>query len=123
MKINIKQFYHWVWGCIKRGLFLIIPVLIITMSILDVIVTAKYHYPANTSVQYLQIIGVVFYISCIWCILTPLNKWNKALFIISLCSITGMFTLNSDIQKISQHAQCVEISDIPCPKGISLGGG
>lgn len=69
------------------------------------------------------LLGGLFYISCFWCILVPLNKWNKISFIVVCCLFIGMIGFNPDIRKFAQYAKCLEVSDSPCPDGIVLGGG
>ncbi len=95
---------------------------VIAEYLLDISVQAQYHYPNNISVYYLQIIGAIFYLSCAGFILFPLKKWNKIALLISACLLIGIIFLNKDIQKIHQHAKCVE-SSTPCPDGVVLGGG
>lgn len=123
MQIKFKRIFLWGLGCAKRGLFLLIPMLFVAMTLIDIITLAQSDYPDNTSVFIFGILGILFYISCIYCILVPLNKWNKLLFIISCCLLIGMYKLSPDIQRISQHSQCIEVSSVPCPDGVVLGGG
>ena len=123
MQVNIKKIFHWGLGCVKRGIILLIPMLFVFALLFDVLTMADNNYPGNTSVLIFGVFGVLFYISCLYCILVPLNKWNKLLFVISFCLFVLMFKLNPDIQKIFQHSQCIEVSSVPCPDGIVLGGG
>ena len=123
MQIKFKKIFYWGLGCAKRGIILLIPMLLVAMALIDVLTMARYHYPDNLSAFIFGLLGIFFYIACLYCILVPLNKWNKLLFIISLCLLIGMCKLNPDIRKISQHSQCIEISSVPCPDGIVLGGG
>lgn len=123
MQINIKKIFHWGLGCAKRGIILFIPMFFVAMTLIDIITLAQSHYPNNTSVFIFGGLGILFYISCLYCILVPLNKWNKLLFIISCCLFFGMFKLNPDIQKIFQYSQCIEVSSVHCPDGIVLQGG
>ena len=123
MQITLKKMFHWGLGCAKRGMILSIPMFFVSMALLDILTMARYHYPDNLSAFIFGILGIFFYIACLYCILIPLNKWNQLLFIISLCLLVGMCKLNPDIRKISQHSQCIEVSTVPCPDGIVLGGG
>lgn len=123
MQVNIKKIFHWGLGCVKRGIILLIPMLFVFALLFDVLTMADNNYPGNTSVFIFGVLGVLFYISCLYCILVPLNKWNKLLFIISCCLFIGMYKFNPDIQKIFQYSQCIEVSSVPCPDGIVLGGG
>ena len=123
MQINTKKIFYWGMGCIKRGIVLLIPTLFVTALLFDVLTMANSNYPDNTSVFIFGVLGVLFYISCLYCILVPLNKWNMLLFVISFCLFIGMFKLNPDIRKIFQHLKCIEVSSVPCPDGIVLGGG
>lgn len=123
MQIKFKKIFYWGLGCAKRGIILLIPMLLVAMALIDILTMARYHYPDNLSAFIFGLLGIFFYIACLYCILVPLNKWNKLLFIISLCLLIGMCKLNPDIRKISQHSQCIEVSSVPCPDGIVLGGG
>ena len=123
MQIKLKKIFHWGLGCAKRGIILLIPMLLVAMTLIDILTMARYHYPDNLSAFIFGLLGIFFYIACLYCILVPLNKWNKLLFIISLCLLIGMCKLNPDIRKISQHSKCIEVSSVPCPDGIVLGGG
>ena len=123
MQIKFKKIFHWGLGCTKRGIILLIPMLFVAMSLIDILTMARSHYPDNLSAFIFGILGMLFYIACLYCILFPLNKWNKILFIISCCLFLGMCKLNPDIRKISQHSQCIEVSSVPCPEGVVLGGG
>ena len=123
MQIKFKKILHWGLGCAKRGMVLSIPMLLVAGLLFDVLTMASSNYPNNTSVFIFGIFGILFYISCLYCILVPFNKWNKLLFVISCCLFFGMYKLDLDIQKISQHLQCIEVYSIPCPDGIVLGGG
>ena len=123
MKKIFKQFISWGWICVKKGLVLLIPILFVAMHLFDITIMAKHHYPENISVLYLQILSVIFYVCCIWCILFKLNKWNKALLLVSLLLIIGMFYFNHDIKRIKQHSECIENSNILCPEGVDLKGG
>lgn len=123
MQINTKKIFHWGLGCSKRGIILLVPIFLVAMILIDIITLAQSDYPDNTSVFIFSMIGVLFYISCLCCILVPINKWSKLLFLISCCLFIGMYKLNPDIRKISQHSQCIEVSSVPCPDGIVLGGG
>ncbi len=76
---------------------------VIAEYLLDISVQAQYHYPNNRSVYYLQIIGVVFYLSCAGFILFPRNKWNKIALLIAACLLIGIIFLNKDIQKTTQN--------------------
>ena len=120
---KFKKILHWGLGCTKRGIILLIPMFFVTMTLLDILIMAKYHYPNNLSAFIFGLIGILFYISCLCYIFIPLNKWNKLLFITTICLLIGMYRFNPDIQKISQHSQCIEVSSVPCPDGIILGGG
>ena len=122
MQIEFKKIFHWGLGCAKRGIILLVPMFLVAMSLIDILTLAHSYYPNNLSALIFGIFGILFYIACLYCIIVPLNKWNKLLFIISLCLLIGMCKLNPDIQKISQHSQCIE-SSAPCPDGIILGGG
>ena len=123
MQVNIEKIFHWGLGCAKRGIILLIPMFLVAMSLIDILTLAHSYYSNNLSALIFGIFGIIFYIACLYCILVPLNKWNKLLFIISLCLLVGMCKLNPDIRKISQHSQCIEVSSVPCPDGIVLGGG
>jgi len=123
MQVNIKKIFHWGLGCAKRGIILLIPMFFVAMSLIDILTLAHSYYPNNLSALIFGLLGIFFYIACLYCILVPLNKWNKSLFIISFCLLIGMYKFNPDIRKISQHSQCIEVSSIPCPEGIVLGGG
>ena len=123
MQITFKKILHWGLGCTKRGIILLIPMLLVAMTLIDILTMARYHYPDNLSAFIFGLLGIFFYIACLYCILVPLNKWNKLLFIISLCLLIGMCKLNPDIRKIYQHSKCIEVSSVPCPDGIVLGGG
>lgn len=123
MQVNIKKIFHWGLGCVKRGIILLIPMLFVFALLFDVLTMADNNYPGNTSVFIFGMLGILFYISSLYCILVPLNKWSKLLFVISCCLLIGMFKLNPDIQKIFQHSRCIENLDIPCPDGIVLDGG
>ncbi len=123
MQIKFKKIFFWGLGCAKRGLILLLPMFFVAMTLIDVFTLAHSDYPNNVSVFIFGVFGVLFYISCLYCILVPLNKWNKSLFIISCCLFIGMYKFNPDIRKISQHSQCIEVSSVPCPDGIVLGGG
>ena len=123
MQVNIKKIFHWGLGCAKRGIILLVPIFLVAMSLIDISTLAHSYYPNNLSTLIFGIFGILFYIACLYCILVPLNKWNKLLFIISLCLLIGMYKLNPDIQKITQHLKCLEVSSVPCPDGIVLGGG
>lgn len=123
MQINIKKIFHWGLDCAKRGIILLIPMLFVFALLFDVLTMADNNYPGNTSVFIFGGLGILFYVSCLYCILVPLNKWNKLLFVISFCLFVLMFKLNPDIQKIFQHLQCIEVSSVPCPDGIVLQGG
>lgn len=118
-----KKIFFWGLGCAKRGIVLLIPMLFVAMTLIDVLTMADSNYPNNTSVFIFGVLGILFYISCLYCILVPLNKWNKLLFVISCCFFIGMYKLSPDIRKISQHSQCIEVYSVPCPDGIVLGGG
>ena len=122
MQIEFKKIFHWGLGCAKRGIILLVPMLFVFALLFDVFTMAYNNYPGNISVFIFGVLGVLFYISCLYCILVPLNKWNKILFIISFFLFVVMFKLNPDIQKIFQHLKCIE-SSAPCPDGIFLGGG
>ena len=123
MQITLKKMFHWGLGCAKRGIILSIPMFFVAMALIDILTMARYHYPDNLSAFIFGLLGILFYISCLYCILVPLNKWNKLLFIISLCLLVGMCKLNPDIRKIYQYSKCIEDSSTPCPDGIVLGGG
>ena len=123
MQIKFKKIFHWGLGCTKRGLILLLPMFLVAMSLIDILTMAKYNYPGNLSASIFGILGGLFYVACLYCILIPLNKWNKSLFIISLCLLLGMCKLDPDIRKIFQHSKCIEVSSVPCPDGIVLGGG
>lgn len=123
MQINTKKIFHWGLGCTKRGIILLVPIFLVAMILIDIITLAQSDYPDNTSVFIFSMIGVLFYIACLCCILVPINKWSKLLFLISCCLFIVMYKLNPDIRKISQHSQCIEVSSVPCPDGIVLGGG
>lgn len=123
MQIKFRKIFHWVLGCTKRGIVLLIPMLFVAMTLIDIITLAQSDYPDNISVFIFGMLGILFYISSLYCILVPLNKWSKLLFVISCCLLIGMFKLNPDIQKIFQHSRCIENLNIPCPDGIVLGGG
>ena len=123
MKINIKKIFYWGLGCAKRGIILLFPMLFVFALLFDVLTMADNNYHGNTSVFIFGVLGVLFYISCLYYILVPLNKWNKLLFVISFCLFVLMFKLNPDIQKIFQHLKCIEVSSVSCPDGIVLGGG
>jgi len=123
MQIMIKKIFFWGLGCIKRGFILLLPMLFVAMTLLDIITLAQSDYPNNTSVVVFGVLGILFYISCLWCILVQLNKWNKLLFIILFCLLIGMTKFNTDIRKIYQHSRCIENLSVPCPDGIVLGGG
>ena len=123
MQMNIKKIFYWGLGCAKRGFILLIPMLFVAMTLIDVLTMADSNYPDNTSVFIFGMLGILFYISCLYCILVPLNKWNKLLFIVSCCLFFGMYKLDPDIRKISQHSKCIEVYNVPCPDGIVLGGG
>lgn len=122
MQITIKKLFLWGLGCIKRGIILLFPMCMVAMALIDILTMAHY-YPDNQSAFIFGIFGIFFYLSCLSCILVPFNKWNKLLFIISLCLLVGMCKLNPDIKKILQHSQCIEVSTVSCPDGIVLGGG
>ena len=87
MQIKFKKIFHWGLGCAKRGIILLIPMLLVAMTLIDILTMARYHYPDNLSAFIFGLLGIFFYIACLYCILVPLNKWNKLLFIISLCLI------------------------------------
>ena len=123
MQINIKKIFRWGLGCTKRGLILLLPMLFVAMALIEILTMAKYNYPGNLSASIFGILGGLFYVTCLYCILIPLNKWNKSLFIISLCLLLGMCKLDPDIRKIFQHSRCIENLNIACPDGIVLGGG
>ena len=123
MQINIKKIFHWGLGCAKRGIILLIPMFFVAMALIDILTLAHTDYPHNLSVFIFGILGVLFYVACLYCILIPLNKWSKLLFIRLLCLLIGMYKFNPDIRKISQHSQCLEVSSVSCPDGIALGGG
>lgn len=123
MQINIKKIFHWGLDCAKRGIILLIPMLFVFALLFDVLTMADNNYHGNTSVFIFGGLGILFYVSCLYCILVPLNKWNKLLFVISFCLFVLMFKLNPDIQKIFQHLQCIEVSSVLCPDGIVLQGG
>ena len=123
MQMLIKKVLLWGSGCAKRGFILLLPMFFVAMSLIDIAALARSKYPDNTSVFVFWVFGTLFFISCLYCILVPLNKWNKLLFIVSCCLFIGMYKLNPDIRKISQHSQCLEVSSVPCPDGIVLGGG
>lgn len=122
MKLPIKKIFIWGLHCAKRGLIMLFPMLMVAFELMEIITMANYHYPNNTSVFILECIGVIFYISCLCCILMPFQKWNKIFFLVSTCLLIGMIKLNPDIRKIAQHARCIE-SSTPCPEGVVLGGG
>ncbi len=123
MKITIKKVFIWGLGCIKRGLILLIPTLLVTGLLFDILTMANNNYPNNIPVFIFGILGILFYISCLYCILIPFNKVNMSLLIISFCLFFCMFKFNPDIKKIFQHLKCIEVSSVPCPEGIVLGGG
>lgn len=123
MQIKFKKIFHLGLGCAKRGIILSIPMLFVAMVLIDILTMARYNYPDNLSAFILGILGILFYLACMYCILVPLNKWNKLLFIISCCLLMGMCKLNPDIRKIYQHSRCIENLNIACPDGIILGGG
>lgn len=123
MKIILKKIFNWGLGCVKRGIILLVPMLIVAMILIDILTMAHSNYPNNLSVFIFGILGIFFYISCLYCILIPLNKWNKLLFIVSSCLFLGILEFNSDIRKIFQHIQCIEVYSVPCPEGVVLGGG
>lgn len=123
MQIKFKKIFHWGLGCAKRGIILLIPMFFVAMSLIDILTLAHSYYSNNLSAFIFGILGILFYIACMYCILVPLNKWNKLLFIISCCLLMGMCKLNPDIRKISQHSQCIEVYNVPCPDGVVLGGG
>ena len=123
MQIKFKKILHWGLGCAKRGVILLIPMLLVAMSLIDILTMAHSNYPDNFSAFIFGLLGILFYIACLYCILVPLNKWNKLLFIISLCLLVGMCKLNPDIRKIYQYSKCIEVSSVHCPDGIVLGGG
>ena len=123
MQTNIKKIFYWGLGCIKRGIVLLIPMFLVAMTLIDILTMAHSNYPNNLSVFIFCMFGILFYLACLCCILVPLKKWNKLLFIISLCLLVGMCKFNPDIRKIEQHSQCIEVSSVPCPEGIVLGGG
>ncbi len=123
MKINIKKIFYWGLGCAKRGAILLIPMFLVAMTLIDILTMAHSNYPDNLSAFIFGLFGILFYIACLYCILVPLNKWNKLLFIISLCLLIGMCKFNPDIRKIEQHSRCIENLNIACPDGIVLGGG
>src|SRR5574344_183332 len=120
MQAKFKKIFHWGVGCTKRGMILLIPMFFVAMTLIDILTMAKYYYPNNLSALIFGLLGVLFYISCLYCILVPFNKWNKLLFIVSLCLLIGMCKLNPDIRKISQHSQCTEVSSVTCPDGVVL---
>ncbi len=122
MNMTSKQVFQWGLTCLKKALILIIPMFVVAGYLLDISIQAKYHYPNNTSVYFLQLIGIIFYLSCAVFILFPPNKWNQISLLISSCLLIGTLFLNKDIQKIHQHAKCVE-SVTSCPKGVVLDGG
>ncbi len=116
-KIRIKQIFFWGLGCAKRGLLLLLPMVLMAMFLLEIISFSNHHYPNTPSVFVLEIFGILFYLSCVYCILVPLNRWNKTLFVVSVCLLVGMCKFNPD------HSQCIEVSSVPCPDGVILGGG
>ena len=123
MHITFKKIFYWGLGCAKRGIILSFPMFLATMALLDILSLAQSYYPDNLSAFIFGLLGIFFYISCLYCILVPLNTWNKRLFIISLCLLVGMCKLDPDIRKMFQYSQCIEVSSVPCPDGIVLGGG
>ncbi len=122
MKINFRKIIDWGAACMRKAWTLCFPMFLVLMALIDVIGLADIHYPRNKSVYCLLGLGIVFYISCAWCILFPLNKWNVSTFLISLVAIIGMFYFNDDIVHISAHSACIE-SSAPCPEGVVLEGG
>jgi len=122
-KIRIKQIFFWGVGCAKRGLLLLLPIFLVTMLLIDILTLANHDYPDNPSVFVFEIFAILFYLSCLYCILVPFKRWNKALFIVSCCLLVGMCQFNPDIKMIFQHSRCIASSSVPCPDGVVLGGG
>ncbi len=123
MQISIKKIFFWGLGCAKRGLLLLLPMFLAAMLLLDILTLAHHDYPNTPSIFVFEIFGILFYFSCLYCILVPFNKWNISLFIVSCCLLIGLVKLNPDIKKIFQHSRCIQSLSVPCPDGIVLGGG
>ena len=120
---NITQINSRLWKFCKRGIALLLPMFFIGMAVFDVMTMASHHYPENMAVNILKIAAVFFYLTCLWCILRPWNKWNIGTLVVASGIIVGMFVFNADIQNIYQHARCLEVSTVACPDGVVLNGG
>lgn len=123
MHITFRKIFYWGLGCAKRGIILAFPMFGVAMELIDILTIANAYYPDNLSAFIFGLLGIFFYISCLYCILVPFNTWNKRLLIISLCLLLGMCKLDPNIRKMFQYSHCIEVSSVPCPDGIVLGGG
>ena len=73
--MTFKQILKYCFGCINRSLILIIPILCVTMLLIDVITAGNDYYSNNSALVWLKITGALFYIICLWYIFKPFNIW------------------------------------------------
>lgn len=121
--MTFKQILKYCLDCIKRGLILIIPMLCVTMLLIDIITTGGEHYSNNSALVWLKITGALFYIICLWYIFKPFNIWNNLALIFSIILVVGVIYFNPDLKKMYQHSKCIENLTYPCPNGVILKGG
>ena len=118
-----KKVFKWIMACLGRGLIVLIPLGYVTMLLLDVTVFAHYHYKDVTEIVWLECLGGLFYLVCLWCILTPVRRGRWIVLFVLWILIEAFVSLNSDLKKIYQHSKCLESSSIACPKDVVLNGG
>ena len=121
--MTFKQILKYCLGCIKRSLILIIPILCVTMLLIDIITAGNDYYSNNSALVWLKTTGTLFYIICLWYILRPFNKWNNLALIVSIILVVGLIYFNPDLKKMYQHSKCIEDLTSPCPSGVILKGG
>ena len=121
--MTFKQILKYCLGCIKRSLILIIPILCVTMLLIDIITAGNDYYSNNSALVWLKTTGTLFYIICLWYILRPFNKWNNLALIVSIILVVGLIYFNPDLKKMYQHSKCIEDLTYPCPSGVILKGG
>ena len=121
--MTFKQILKYCFGCVKRGLILIIPILCVTMLLIDIITIGSEYYSNNSALIWLKTTGFLFYIICLWYIFKPFNKWNNLALIFSVVFIVGLIYFNPDLKKMYQHSKCIEDVTYACPRGIILKGG
>ena len=114
-QMSDNKFYKYCLSCTKRTCVLILPIFFMGMLLLDVLVTGYYHYATISTLLWLKIVGLTFYIVCLWSIFQSYNKWNVLALIFLAVLIIGLIHFNSDLKKIYQHSQYIENITYPCP--------